>query len=403
MILFFIINVHSLLQQRYKTEIIVRTISNFWNLEKIDSFVEKCVVNKVNIVSVSFKQDEDESYISGSLFYSSSIGPVAEDIYSNTNMMEYLISKCHNNSIKVYAWIPQFHDQAALLKNSEWKMMYLENGILKQYKGSNPNFPQYFVNPINSDLQNYELSIIKEIVDSFSIDGVMLDWLRFDSFNMDLSDYTRDKYIAKYGKDPINFDFSLVDNSNYTQLEEWNNWRTEFIGDYVRRVRETIGNNIVLGAYVLSPFWTDVGQDVSKFQQYIDLISPMCYFEDFKEQRNWVYKENGIIDLTIKKSKESKIRPVLSTHWTSDDYDDVLAHIASKYPSIESLSVFYYHEWGTKQFSLINNISMLMKEVPEQQKPNNSIYFIIAGFCVVICAIVFFIYPKQKNEFIKTI
>lgn len=132
------------------------------------------------------------------------------------------------------AWIPQFHDRAAFDKNSEWQMRALVDGKVKPFTGSNGT--EYFVNPLHPGVQAYERSIIKEVAANYDVDGIVLDWLRFDDYNMDMGDYTRTQYKNQYGYDPITINFA----SDNAKREEWNDWRTTKLGEYVRDVKSDL-------------------------------------------------------------------------------------------------------------------------------------------------------------------
>ena len=81
---------------------------------------------------------------------------------------------------------------------------------------------EYFVNPLNKKIQKYEISILKEIAKKYDVDGIILDWLRFDDYKMDLSKSTRNAFKKKYGYDPITISFS----TNNAKRRQWNSWRT---------------------------------------------------------------------------------------------------------------------------------------------------------------------------------
>ena len=61
-------------------------------------------------------------YLPGYVYYKSKIAPIAKG-YRNFDVLKSMI-KAHKKSIKVYAWVPQFHDRAALKKypNAQMKL-----------------------------------------------------------------------------------------------------------------------------------------------------------------------------------------------------------------------------------------------------------------------------------------
>ena len=348
---------------------IVQTYYNFWDEQSVENTVKYAVDSGVDIVSLLFKQDEDETDVkSGQVFFPNSPYSLANpEELGNKDLVQYFIQKAHEAGLHVKAWIPQFHDQMAAEKSDDWKMRAIaEDGTVSIFTGSGST-TEYFVNPIHEDVQNYELEFIKYVCENYDIDSVVLDWVRFDSFNMDLGDYTREKYKSEKGEDPISFDFSVEDNTNYEKLNEWNEWRTDIMAAYVKKVREAIDPKIKLGAYILSPYWTECGQDVAKFKDYVDFVAPMAYFKDFNEKISWVYEEGGIVDLSVQKlGKESGVIPVLDTTSTNSQYEKILTNLAQNFPEIDTISIFYWSCWD-ETWEILKTIKNLV-ELPDDQE-----------------------------------
>lgn len=333
----------SAVNKPFTTEITVRTVENFKNHTDVVNFISMASRNNVSIINLNVKEDEDDDVPSGYVFYNSKIAPKAYG-YKNFDVLKDVISEAHKKGIKIRAWIPQFHDKAAIDKNPEWQMKYLKKNKVIPFKGQDGT--EYFVNPINSDVQRYEISIIKEIVSNYEVDGIILDWLRFDDFNMDLSEYTRSKYKSTFGYDPITIDFS----TNNTKLKQWNDWRTSQIADYVKSVRkniDTIKPGLILGVYILPPEFIECGQDVEKFRGYVDFISPMAYFKDWGYNSKWVYdKSSGILADTKKKILNKEIVPAFDISWSASEYKEIYSGLRKNYPEIKNISYFFYGKWN---------------------------------------------------------
>ena len=343
------------IKRKYQTEMIIQTRYNFWNEQSVLNTIKYAIDSSVDIVSLLFKQDEDENgpdvfCKSGSVFFPNSPYPVAHSDFENTDLVKLFIEKAHENGLHVKAWIPQFHDQVCAEQNEEYRMRAVnKDGKVSVYSGAEGK-TEYFVNPLHEKVQEYELDFIKYVCSHYDIDSIALDWIRFDSFNMDLSDYTRKMYTKEKGEDPISFDFSVFDNSNYQKRDgEWNEWRTDKIADYMRRVRSVVDPKIKLGAYVLSPFYTECGQDIAKFRKYLDFVEPMAYYSFFGEDVSWLYRKEGITDLCVKKfGSEKGVIPVLNTTVSIDDIKQILQHLSENYPEIDTLSMFYWSCWDQK-------------------------------------------------------
>lgn len=335
----------------FVTEVIVRTVENFKNHNDVVNFMKSAANRHVSVINLNVKEDEDDTVPSGYVFYKSTIAPIAQG-YANFDALADVITEAHKRGIQVRAWIPQFHDKAAFDKNANWKMMALSNGQVVPFTGSNGS--EYFVNPIHPEVQAYERSIIREIVSNYDIDGVVLDWLRFDDYNMDMGSYTRQLYNNTYGYDPITIDFT-TENAQRTQ---WNDWRTTQIGNYVHDVKADINSlvpDLFTGVYILPPEFVEVGQDAEKFKNDVDFVSPMAYFADWEFEPSWVYNDTGVLAQSKAKIGTKEVIPGLDVWWSNAEYHEIYAGIRNELPEIQNLSFFLYGKWTDNDLKKIDN------------------------------------------------
>ncbi|NGZ76520.1 family 10 glycosylhydrolase [Saccharibacillus alkalitolerans] len=338
----------------FETEVIVRTVNQFKDKEDVRNFVELAERHGVDVISMNVKQDEDDEVPSGSVFYRSRIAPIAEG-YEDFDALREVVAQAHAVGIKVNAWIPQFHDQQAFLRNEDWQMQALKGGVRMPFTGSNGS--EYFVNPLHHEVQQYERSLIREVVENYAVDGVVLDWIRFDDYNMDVSDYTIAKFKAQFGYSPLDIDFD----KESARRKQWNEWRTEQIGRYVGDVRQDISRSsrpgARLGVYVLPPQFAEVGQDAAKFKQHVDFVAPMAYFDDWGYDSEWVYGDDSGILKDVRDRLEgtpARIVPTLDQDWTDDEYREIYGGIRQNYPDVERLSFFAYGAWTEDELADID-------------------------------------------------
>ena len=340
----------SFMPQPFTTEIIVRTAENFHTPADVTAFVEMAAQHHVNVISLLVKQDEDAFVESGQVYYRSSIAPTAPG-YMRFDVLQTMLDEAHARGIQVRAWMPQFHDQVAAKKHPEWQMMALADGQVIPYTGSNQT--EYFVNPLHPDVQAYELSLIEEVVTKYPVDGIMLDWIRFDNFNMDVSDFTRREYQSEFGINPLSLDLSAPSPA----LDQWNSFRTDGIAAYVERVRQIIPAKIHLGVYILPPEFVEVGQDAAKFNMHVDLLAPMCYFSDWGYPLEWFWE--NCLSSAAQKSGPAALVPVLDSHLADDEYRQIFTHIRRDFPQVRMLSWFYHEQWTEMMFTRLGEIKKL--------------------------------------------
>jgi uncharacterized lipoprotein YddW (UPF0748 family) len=338
----------------FNAEVIVRSANNLSSPAAVSSLIRFAKANKITTLSVAVKQDEDDEYPSGTVFYNSQIAPRA---FGNFDGFGDLLTKAHAAGLKVRAWIPQFHDQVAFRKDPSWAMKALINGEVVTYTGS-PGVHDYFVNPLNPQVQDYERSIIQEVLRKYDVDSVMLDWLRFDNWNMDLSDTSRAAFKADYGYDPL----GLIFNTDNGGRSEWQDWRTRQIGNYVAAVRadvQSLRPSATLGVYVLPQAadtdrdFAEVGQDAAMFKDSIDVIAPMCYYTDWGYSIDWVVSD--CIQTTFNKvGANVKIIPTLDLRYSSSAYTQINRNIRTNFPQISQLGYFGYGTWTNSDFANVN-------------------------------------------------
>ena len=73
-------------------------------------------------------------------------------------------------------------------------MRALKEGRVLPYIGRDRK--EFFLNPLNPAARDYQRLLIEEIARDYDVDGIVIDWVRFDDYNMDLGDETRARFKA---------------------------------------------------------------------------------------------------------------------------------------------------------------------------------------------------------------
>jgi len=131
-----------------------------------------------------------------------------------------------------------------------------------------------FTNPALPEVQAYEISILKEVVQKYTFDGVIIDRTRYDGIQSDFSDVSRllfEKYIGKrLERFPEDIYEWVADgkgnfnkhNGKYFNL--WIEWRASVIHNFFVNARKTVKSanpNALFGAYTGAwyPSYFEVG------------------------------------------------------------------------------------------------------------------------------------------------
>ena len=334
----------------FKTEIIVRTINNMRSPEEVSAFVALSAQHGVSTINLAAKQDEDDEIPSGLVFYASRIAPRAPG-FETFDALRDTVREAHRHGIKVRAWMPQFHDQMAARAHPEWQMHGLKGGLVVPYTGRDRK--EFFLNPLNPVARDYQRSLIEEVARDYDVDGIVIDWVRFDDYAMDLGDETRAKFKASAGFDPIEIDFSR-DN---LRRRQWNTWREAQIADHVRQLRvalDVIKPGLELGAYILPPEFIEVAQDAAQFSDSVTFLSPMAYYRDWGFPETWIVRK--LLPEAIKKAGPAKVIPVFDEDLTEKAAREILPEISGTWPSISTLSWFVYGRWTSASLQRIDRL-----------------------------------------------
>jgi uncharacterized lipoprotein YddW (UPF0748 family) len=334
----------------FKTEIIVRTVNNLRGPQDVPTLVALAARHGVSTINLAAKQDEDDEIASGSVFYASRIAPRALG-FETFDALGEMIREAHRHGLRVRAWMPQFHDQMAAQAHPAWQMQGLKDGRVVPFGGGARK--EVFVNPLNAEARGYQRSLIEEVARDYDVDGIVIDWVRFDDYAMDLGEETRTKFKATSGVDPIEIDFA-TDNP---QRRQWNAWREGQVADHVRHLRATIDAikpGIEFGAYILPPEFAEVAQDAAQFAGSVTFLSPMAYHKDWGLPASWIVDK--LLPQTIEKAGRAKVIPVFDEDLTDDAGRTVLSQIGKMWPAIDTVAWFSYGRWTSAALQRIDRL-----------------------------------------------
>lgn len=214
-----------------------------------------------------------------------------------TETWDYLgafIEEGHRQGLKVHAALNTFvggsrshggvvyreTNKAALLTK-----MYYPSGIISIMDDGQSEAK--FFNPVNTEVQDYILSIIAEVASNYpALDGIVLDRGRFNSLESDFSVYSKEAFekyaatkITKFPEDILTWDANQkpVPGAYY---KKWLEFRAKIIHDFFQKTRNTIksiNKDLKFGTYTGSWYssyynegvnWASKKYDPSKFYSW---------------------------------------------------------------------------------------------------------------------------------------
>lgn len=248
--------------------------------EQVDATVQELYDNGINMVCIE------------TLYNNTMIMPMPEDSlfevnpkFAHYDMLQAYIDACHKRGMELHLWLPVFHvgnygSQYASLsvgtKKPEWLSLSNTGKTHEVCEG------YYMLDPGNVEVQDYLLNTYKYILDTYDVDGLQLDYIRYfvrtSEYDMGYNQSALDAFEAEYGVVP-QYD---------TTASYWNDWvefRCRNITDFVGRVRkllDAVAPDVLLGADVVP---NADGATEYNYQDYytwlengwLDILFPMAY------------------------------------------------------------------------------------------------------------------------------
>ena len=299
--------------------------------KKFNILLDKCVSSGIDSIILSIKDT------SGFGIHKSKVVPHYSNFdkdFKEEDYLEKYIDKCHEKGLKIYAafdvfaegWNKKKHKSSPGFINTHWQtQMYgLDkegNTLIKPIGdlqgmdtiGSIDDFQEIFVNPVMDEVKDYELSIIKEVIDNYSIDGIVLDRVRFIGLGSDFSDFTRKEFedfidhkVNNWPEDIYKLERKENDiDIIYGELfGKWLTFRAHHIKKFILMVREAVDNcgkdiefvdytgswypiyylvgaNWAREGYVPEDYpWVDKNYGATGYAEYIDTLLSGFYYED---------------------------------------------------------------------------------------------------------------------------
>ena len=268
------------------------------NMEKIRKIMSDHKAANMNAVIFQVRQ-------SGTAYYQSSYEPwgyYAGYQYPGYDPLEYAIEEAHKHGLELHAWFNVFQTSSTYpgtpaAEHPEW-ICRDQNGIpMTSYRSVSPGL---------EEVKNYTINVAMEIVRNYDIDGLHLDYIRWNEHTntgreavepiMELQ--RRDGLISSEELQNLNnnpsgrylYDYNHRFSSGIPEgFDSWENWWRWSVTTFVETLHDSIQSvkpQVRLSAAVLGKYnwsgWQGYGtvyQDGAKWynEGSIDHIMPMSY------------------------------------------------------------------------------------------------------------------------------
>jgi len=272
----------------------------FKSQAEINSMVARAVEGNYNAIvpEIMAYQDYSYTYSGHGAYWNSSILPKARDIQVGLDPLAYLVQQAHANGLEVHPWLVAFRvctswppaGNPTLSAHPEWLMVHHDN----MGGGPAPVSGKYTLDPGSPDAQAYLMSIVRELVTNYEIDGIHWDYIRYTDpeagYPSDAS-YTRSG-LARFQDITGYVGTPAVDD------EDWSDFRRRGITEVVRRAqaeiativtnpRQPLRHSAALITWGNAPSNFEETSSWNRFQNwrewmdegYLDAAIPMTYYD----------------------------------------------------------------------------------------------------------------------------
>ncbi len=246
-------------------------------------------LQKLNFNTVLF-----QVRIRGSVLYRSKMEPMSSFVRAGTSdgrpfdPLAFTIEECHKRNMECHAWMVTYPlGSQGVFSPKKQNFLSRNQELCKLYKG------EWYLDPGNPKTNDYLLSLVKEIVEGYDVDGIHFDYIRYPDENTSFPDKNTFK---KYG--------------NWESLDSWRRSNvTRFVTQayqYVKGVKPWVQvSSSPIGIYrSLSGKGDRWSGFESVFQDSYnwlklgvqDAVYPMMYYEDknfYPYVDDWLKNANG--------------------------------------------------------------------------------------------------------------
>lgn len=223
---------------------------------------------------------------------------------ANYDILNYVISVCHQKGIKVYAWINPYrvtasHSDISKLPENSPALKWLKDGD-SQNDRNVVVMNGIYLNPAEAEVRKLVVDGVRELVRGYDLDGIHFDDYFYPTTDPDFDKISYETYKSKT-KNPLSLD----------------NWRRENVNTLIAETHTAVkssGKNMIFGispAATIEKNYNTVYADVKYWIEngLVDEVIPQIYFgfnhtdSDFnfpKLLKNWIkFCENSKATLKI--------------------------------------------------------------------------------------------------------
>jgi len=198
----------------------------------------------------------------GDAYYNSSIEPRAEGVSADFDPLGYLLSKTANKPYGIHVWLNALYFWSAekqpdspehiFHQRPEWIVQPFNYDSTKtdKLKTNLRNQEGLYHSPVNDEVKAYLLSVIKDILSNYEVDGLHLDYIRYPGREYGFNEDARERFKNKHFIDPLSFKKypdTFIANHGQTgydfHFSRWGAFLRDELSNFVQDVSEYVHSN----------------------------------------------------------------------------------------------------------------------------------------------------------------
>ena len=246
----------------------------------------------------------------GYALYNSDIVPKHPQVDPDFDPLKYALTLGSALGLKTHVWMNSYilwsssyepeNSQHLYHTHKEWTEADRNLKMDSQIKLSEPKSPQWegiYLSPLHPEVNTYLLSVYSEIINEYKIEGIHLDYIRFQDEIYGWNRYGMKEFEKIYDFSPRDITRGIIPPDIADSIRiAWKQFRLDAVSELVHDTYGIIqksGKEIALSAAVkpnLMEARNRWNQDWGRWVQegYIDFVVPMNYFKEIRHFNNSV-------------------------------------------------------------------------------------------------------------------
>jgi len=244
----------------------------------------------------------------GDAFYTSRYVVQNKKVMDGFDPLAYAVELGHELELEIHAWMNMYilwsgkskpeSPHHLLLKHPEWTEANSYGKMDWRINATKPPSPQWegvYLSPMHPEVNPYLAGIVNEVVENYNIDGIHLDYIRYQDDFYGYNPEGRELFKSKFNIDPIDISRGIIstrfgwEQSFVDSIKNsWQQFRQNRITNLIQLVKsdlEKSGKSIALSAAVKPDLTTSVVRWSQNWRSWLemgllDFVIPMNYFKE---------------------------------------------------------------------------------------------------------------------------